>query len=614
MRSIYLYSLESGESTPITDDMSIADNPVFDRNGKYLYFYSCTDISLRLSWNELSDMLSKPTNNLYLIILNSVEPSPFIPESDEEIVKDQKKDKNGKKDNIKEESGKIKIDLSNIEKRIIPFDMPRGHYGNIQAGTENIFYYIAPGSRSRSADLHMYNIVSNKDEIILENVSNYMVSADGNKIMYKKRGAIAIADAGRPIITGKGKLNTTGIKTWMVPELEWKQILHEAWRFNRDMFYDPGMHGIDWSAMLKKYEVYLPYVGHRDDLNYVIQQLLSELAVGHCHAAGGELPQIDRVPGGLLGADYEIDSGFYRIKHIYEGESWNPDLRAPLNVPGVLVKEGDYILAVNGRELKAPCNIYSLFQNTAGKQVVLKVNDKPEMNGAREVTVVPIRNESDLRHRDWLDNTRKMVNKLTYGKVGYVYIPDTMRSGFDSFNRYYFSQLDKEGLIIDERYNGGGAFADYMVENMNRKIINWVQPRYGQSITIPGAANYGQKVMLISEMAGSGGDYLPFAFRAHKIGKIIGRTTWGGLVGVTGCPPLMDGGIVTSPNVGFVGLDGKFSIENEGVPPDIDIEIYPTDFKAGKDTQLLKAIEVIMEEIKDHKLPELKFDSFPRGR
>ena len=309
-----------------------------------------------------------------------------------------------------------------------------------------------------------------------------------------------------------------------------------------------------------------------------------------------------------------IDSGYYKITKIYVGENWNPDLRSPLAGPGIDVKEGDYILAVNGFEVKAPKNIYAFFQNTAGKQVTLKLNNKPEMDGAREVIVVPIANEIFLRHKDNIESNRELVSKLTGGKVGYVYLPDTARRGFNNFNRYYFAQLDKAGLIIDERNNGGGAVADYFVNEMSHTMLNWWQPRYGLPFATPGATNYGKKVMLADELAGSGGDYLPFAFKAKKIGTLIGRRTWGGLVGISGYPPLMDGGFITAPSFGYVDINGNFTIENEGITPDITVDIMPADFKAGKDTQLLKAIEVIMEQIKNQKLPELKHNGFPRNR
>lgn len=614
MNAIYLYSLQSGKITRITDDMCIADNPVFDKSGKYLYFTVSTDATFSISWLDLTSALARPTNDIYLVVLDKNEPSPFKPESDEESVKDEKKD--GKKDDKKkEEAKKTKIDLDGIIDRIVSVDIPGGRYFNFQVGTDNIFYYLAQEPDRRTISLNMYDVSKKKGEQILAGIGDYSVSADGKKILYMTpQGTAAIADAGAKITPGKGSLNLSGIKVWIVPKLEWEQILYEAWRFNRDWFYDPGMHGRDWPAIWEKYKVYLPYVSHRDDLTYVMQQMIGELSVGHAYMGGGLRPEVESVPGGLLGSDYVIDSGYYKIEKIYRGENWNPQLRSPLAGPGIDVKEGDYILAVNGIDLKAPTNIYALFQNTAGKQVTLKINSKPEMKGAKDVVVVPIINETFLRHKDWIDNNKELITKLTDGKIGYVYLPDTTRGGFTYFNRYYFAQLEKEGLIMDERYNSGGSAADYFINEMTRKLLNWWQPRYGLPFATPGATNYGKKVMLIDEMAGSGGDYLPFAFRAAKVGTLIGTTTWGGLVGISGYPPLMDGGFVTAPSFGFVDIDGNFTVENEGVSPDIEVDILPADFKAGKDTQLLKAIEVIMEQIKDQKLPKFKHNGFPRKR
>ncbi len=614
MKAVFLYSLDTKKSTPVTDAMAFAEDPVFDKSGKYLYFSASTNMAQDLAWLDMTSTVNHPTSELYLIVLDKNEPSPFKPESDEEVVKKDKKDSK-KKDKKKKEEKITKIDLDGITGRIVPISMPRGSYGNLQAGSANQLYFTSFDDRTFNADLHLYKIDKKKSENILSGVRSYRIAENGKKILYSTRnGTWAITNAGGKIKPGDGTLKTSQIEVWAVPKLEWKQMLHEAWRFNRDWFYDPGMHGRDWPAVWKKYESYLPYVAHRSDLTYLIAQLIGELTVGHAYVGGGMYPEVDRVPGGLLGADYEVENGYYKIKYIYAGENWNPRLRSPLTEPAVNVKTGDYILEVNGRSLKAPMNIHSLFLNTADKQVTLKVNSKPEMKGARTVTVVPIANDSFLRHKDWLENNRKLVNKLTDGKIGYVYLPDTHMGGFTNFNRYYFAQLEKDGIIIDERYNSGGKVADYIVNNMNFDILNWWQPRYGKPFATPGATNFGAKVMIIDEMAGSGGDYMPFAFRARNVGKLIGKRTWGGLVGISGYPPLMDGGYVTAPSFGIVSVDGEFIIENAGVSPDIEVDIYPADFKAGKDTQLLRAIKEIMKEIKDQKLPELKFESFPRGR
>jgi len=616
LKSIYLYSLEKKKVFRVTDSMSMAGNPVFDRNGKYLYFSASTDTALAKGWLDMTSVLNQPTNNLYLVVLDKKEASPFKPESDEEkpADKDKKEDKKKKKDKKKEDKG-TKINIDGIGDRIVSINVPKGRYSRLQAGTDGVLYYLTFNAEARKLDLSMYTLKKKKSEKILNDINGYIISNDGKKLLYvKQRFTWAIADAGKKITPGKGTLKTSDIETWSVPKLEWKQMLHEAWRINRDYFYDPGMHGQDWPAVWKKYEAYLPFVTHRSDLNYLIAQLIGELTVGHAYVGGGMYPDVENIPGGLLGADYEIVDGYYRIKKIYKGENWNPDLRSPLTEPAINVNEGDFILAVNGRPVKAPANIYAFFCKTAGKQVVLLVNDEPDLKNAQSVNVVPIKSESMLRHRDWIESNRLKVAKLSSGKVGYVYMPDTATGGFTYFNRYYFSQLNRHGMIIDERYNSGGMAADYVVNLLDRKILNWWLPRYGKPFASPNAANFGSKVMIIDEMAGSGGDYLPYAFRERGIGKLVGKRTWGGLVGISGYPRLMDGGYVTAPSFAYVDLNGEFTIENEGVTPDIEVDITPADYKAGKDSQLLKALEVVMKEIDEKKLPRFKPKRFPRGR
>jgi tricorn protease len=357
------------------------------------------------------------------------------------------------------------------------------------------------------------------------------------------------------------------------------------------------MHGVDWDANFRKWEGYLPDLAHRSDLNYLLSEMLGELSVGHSYVRGGAFPEVDNVPGGLLGADFKIENGRYRLEKIYSGLNWNPDLRAPLTEPGVEVKEGDYILAVDGRELRAPENIYALFENTSGKQIILTVNSQPNMSGSREVTVVPTGSESSLRNRDWVEGNRRKVEEMTDGKIGYVYLPNTGSGGYTYFNRYFFSQQDKEGFVIDERFNGGGQVANYIVEYLGKELLNYWAPRTGPDYTSPFAANFGPKVMIINENAGSGGDWMPFYFREAGVGPLIGKRTWGGLVGIGGTPGLMDGGSVTAPNFGIFSKDGEWIIENEGVPPDFEIEMTPKDVIDGRDPQLERAVEVVLERL-----------------
>jgi tricorn protease len=375
------------------------------------------------------------------------------------------------------------------------------------------------------------------------------------------------------------------------PKAEWANIFRETWRIQREYFYDPEMQGADWEAIYQKYLPLLEHVGHRSDLGYLIAQVGGELTVGHSYLTGeGDVPGEDPVPVGLLGADLGTDSGKYRIERIYTGENWNPELRAPLSAPGIDVSEGDYILEVNGRPLNATDNFYRLFENTAERQTVLRVNDKPVTEGSRLVTVVPVASENALRTRAWIEDNRRLVDKLSGGRLAYVWMPNTGRPGFSSFIRYFFSQQDKAGTIIDVRYNQGGLVADYIVNELDRKPMGFFAMRDGKPFFSPISGIYGPKVMLINESAGSGGDALPFYFRLRKLGPLVGTRTWGALVGTLGVPPTIDGGGITAPTIAFYNLEGKWDVENVGVAPDIEVEYAPAAVIEGRDPQIERAV------------------------
>ena len=400
------------------------------------------------------------------------------------------------------------------------------------------------------------------------------------------------------------------------PQAEWKQIFDEAWRINRDYFYAPNMHGVDWAKQKAKYASFLPHVATRQDLNRVLQWMSSELAVGHHNVGGGDsMTEPRSVPGGLLGADYEVSNGRYRLKKVYGGLNWNPQLRAPLTEPGVNAKTGEYLLAVNGKDLRPPTNLYSLFENTAGKIVEITLGPNPDGAGSRTVQVVPVGNESALRNRDWVEGNLKKVDKATGGRVAYVYVPNTSTAGHAYFKRYFYPQVNKEGVIVDERFNGGGSVADYYIDILQRPFIaNWAM-RYGADLKTPFASIQGPKAMIIDETAGSGGDLLPWMFRKFKVGPLVGQRTWGGLVGILGFPVLMDGGAITAPNLAIWTAEDGWVVENEGVPPDIEVEQTPADVIAGRDPQLEKAIEVVMAELKKAPPAKMTRPAYPvRGK
>ena len=388
-------------------------------------------------------------------------------------------------------------------------------------------------------------------------------------------------------------------------------MYHEAWRIERDWFYDRNIHGFDLKAAEKKYEPYLQSVASRQDLTYLFQEMLGNMVVGHLGAGGGDMPEIKRVQTGLLGADYEVANGRYRFSRVYGGENWNPQLRAPLTQPGVNARAGEYLLAVNGRELRAPQSVDSFLEGLAGKSVVLKVGPDPEGAGAREVTVVPIADEYGLRNLAWIEENRRKVDKLTDGKVAYIYMPDTSSGGLAAFNRYFYAQAGKQALIIDERFNGGGMLATDIAEILNRKPLSAAANRAGADLVQPQGI-FGPKVMIINEQAGSGGDAMPWYFKRSGAGKLVGTRTWGGLVGMAGAPQLMDGGIVTAPASGIYNpLNGEWEVENIGIAPDFEVEQDPAMVRRGQDPQLEKAVEVVLEELKKNPPPQLRRPQFP---
>jgi tricorn protease len=396
------------------------------------------------------------------------------------------------------------------------------------------------------------------------------------------------------------------------PRAEWKQMFNEIWRVERDFFYDPHYHGMSIDALKKKYEPYLDGLGSRADLNYLFQQMLGELNVGHMFVGGGDIPEPKEVHVGLLGADYAIENGRYRFARIYNGENWDPQLKAPLTQPGVNVLAGEYLLAVNGKDVHASDDVFSFFQETAGKQVSLKVGPKPDATGSRDVIVVPIESDTALRNRAWVEVNRRKVDELSGGRLAYVYLPDTANGGFTYFNRYFFAQLGKQGAVIDERYNAGGEAADYVIEYLQRQKWNYFMTRDGAPFSTPEGGIFGPKVMLTNEFAGSGGDMLPWLFRHVGLGPLVGKRTWGGLVGIYDYPRLMDGGFVTAPRVAFFTTEGAWDVENHGVEPDIEVELDPHAWREGHDAQLEKAVEVALKEVEKNPPPGApKLPPFP---
>jgi tricorn protease len=605
----WAYSLAENKSYAITDASSNVTEPTFDPSGKYLYLLASTDAGPVVNWFDQSNNDMESTNSIYLVTLQKQVQSPFAKENDTEEIKDTSAARFAAKTDSSHT--KLKIDWEGIQNRIIPMPIAQGRYSSLQAAKEGELFYLSAAPHGATPTmLYNYSLKKRKEEAIMP-ADGYVISAKGDKTLFVNKGKWGMAATGQKP-TPESMINTSLLQVKTSPKEEWKNIFNEAWRVNRDYFYDPNMHGVNWTEMKKKYEVFLPDVASTNDLYRVMQWMFSELSVGHHRfsATGDRRTNPEFVPGGLLGADYEVSNNRYRIKKIYGGLNWSPDLRSPLTEPGVNVQTGDYILEVNGNPVTADKNFYSYFENTADKITTLTIASSSDGNNKRTVKVVPISNEVALRNRDWVEGNVRKVNEATNGQVAYVYVPNTAGEGHDYFKRYFFPQANKAGIIIDERFNGGGQLADYYIDLLKRPVQSYWRNRYGKDQKAPNASIQGPKVMLIDETAGSGGDYLPYLFRQAKLGTLVGKTTWGGLVGILGYPQFIDGGSVTAPNLAFFD-DKGFGIENVGTPPDVEVEQWPADVINGHDPQLEKAIEIVMQELKNNPPKKIPSPQFP---
>ena len=622
LRAVLLYSIEDGKSHQVSDGMSDAQNALFDRNGKYLFFNASTNLGLSTAWLDMSSDDHTTTRNVYAVVLNKSDASPVAPESDEEKSADNRagdKKSDAPPEDKKIEPVNIKIDLDNIDQRVVALPIPARNYGGMDVGKTGILFLReeveTPGQPPSNIE-YKFDLKTRKTEKLIENIHMFEVSDNGEKMLYSQgppdSRAFFVSNTSAPPKPGEGKLNLDAMQVRVDPRAEWKQMYHEVWRIERDFFYDPALHGLNLQAATERYEQYLENIASRADLNYLFEEMLGDLTVGHLYVRGGHIPAPKKIHGGLLGADYKIENGRYRIVRVYNGENWNPQLKAPLTQPGVNVAAGDYLLAVNGRDLRDGDNVYSFFEETAGKQTLLRVGPNADGSGSREATVVPVEDEYGLRNLAWIEENRRRVDRLSNGRLAYVYLPNTGEAGFENFNRYFFAQVGREGAVIDERFNGGGQVADYIVDYLGRAELSHWTTRWGQDFTTPQNAIYGPKVMIVNQYAGSGGDALPWMFRQRHLGTIVGKRTWGGLVGIFGFPPLIDGGTVTAPNLAFWNpASGNWEIENHGVAPDIDVEQDPAAMRAGHDPQLEKAVEVALAELGKHPPEVHKHPAFP---
>jgi tricorn protease len=641
MHAIFVYSPATHVSTQITDGMSNAAHPVFDANGKYLYFAASTNNGPSDAGIDLSSLDRATDSSVYVVVLSRNGVSPVPPESDDENKKkddedkkddakkdDAKKDETKKDESKKDESKKEKpkptvIDLAGIGNRILSLPIPARNYIDLSVGKTGVLFLAegAPIGRPSGAggpdtfSLWRFTTEKRLTEEMESGVTAFKVSFDGEKLFYARQDNWFLAPVsdlkpGMPDAPQGKPVNNGGMSAVIDPRAEWKQMYRESWHLQRDFLYDPHHHGLDLAKIQVKYQPYLDSLASRDEFTYLCDEMLGEVQIGHMFVRGprdaGNAPK-----PGLLGADYTVDHNRYRFAKIYNGQNWTPSLAAPLTLPGINIVEGDYLLGVNGRELHATDNIDAFFDGTAGKQTVLRIAKSAEGADARDVTVVPADSEHGLRNLDWIDSNRRKVDALSGGKIAYIYMPNTGGAGYTNFNRYFYAQLDKQAVILDERYNEGGFIADYVVNVLGQKRLSGAVERDGKPVHDPEGAIFGPKAMIINQSAGSGGDAMPWYFRKAGLGTLVGVRTWGGLVGIGGYPTLIDGGSVTAPRYAIFGLSGDWEVEGHGVAPDVEVEELPKDVAAGHDAQLERAVAIVLEQLKEHPVVEPAVPPYP---
>ncbi|MDH7912829.1 S41 family peptidase [Winogradskyella sp. SYSU M77433] len=610
-KAIFACNVDSKKTIQITDPIADAITTVWDASGKYLYTLASTNYGLQSGWLDMSnyDPAANLTRSLYAVVLSKNDKAPNLPKNDMEDVKKEEensKDKDKKEEEKKDNGITVTIDEDGIFDRAVALDMPDRNYVGLLKGPKNKVFVAEAIPNATGLKVHTYDVEKNEASDFTDGVFQMVASEDRNSILLFQKGSWVLTDASAPPKPGKDNLKLD-IKVKIDPKAEAHQIFKEGWRFMRDFLYVDNVHGAPWDDIYKWYAPWIDHVRHRTDLNYVVDIMSGEVAVGHSYVSGGDFPDIDRVPVGLLGCDLKAENGTYRIAKIYTGERWNPNIVSPLAQPGINVKEGDYILEINGQKLTSETNPYKLLEQTAWREINITVNNKPSETDARTILVKPVNNERGLRTIDWMESNRRKVDELSNGKLAYVYVPNTGGPGFTAFNRYYFSQQDKKGVIIDERNNGGGSAADYMIDVMSRELLGYFNSKANDNRpwTTPIAGIWGPKVMLINERAGSGGDLLPYMFKMKNIGPLIGTRTWGGLVGTWDTPYFIDGGHMVAPRGGFYDVDGNWAVEGEGVAPDIEVIQDPKLTTQGIDPQLERAVKEAMKLLENNEF-ELK--------
>ena len=619
-RAIFIYDTKNHTSKQVTSGYYSDQNPTFDPEGKYLFFSTNRHFSPVYSDMQNSFVYNNSTR-LVAVSLTKNTPSPLAARNDAVEIKDEdkkdeenkedekdegkkkgKKRKKGedKKDEKKKDEDEVKIDFTDFERRIIILPPKAGNYGRLTAAKGKLIYshYPNTGSGNNSASIKYYDLKEREEKTIMADAGFYKLAANGEKLLVSAKGKYAVIDIGPDKKMDK-TLRTGEMEMTIVPREEWKQIFTDAWRFERDYFYDKNMHGVDWNKMREQYGALVEQAVTRGDVNVIIGDLIGELNASHTYRWGGDMKQSKRRNVGYLGIDWEIENGHYKVAKIIRGAPWDAEMRSPLDMPGIDVREGDYILAVNGMPLDVDKEPYAAFSGLAGKTVELKVNRYLNItDSVKTVIVKTLRSENRLRHLAWIEKNRSRVDEASNGRIGYVYVRNTGVDGQNELMRQFIAQQHKDGLIIDERFNGGGQIPDRFIELLNRKPLAYWAVRDGRNWDWPPAGHFGPKAMLINGWSGSGGDAFPDYFRKSKLGPVIGMRTWGGLIGLTGGPSLIDGGGVTIPTFRMYHPDGTWFEEGHGVDPDIEVVEDPTPLAKGIDPQLERAITEVMQSLK----------------